>query len=449
MPLALLTDLIQRQSTCYFASADLCDTPVSAPLCLQFGIEDPVVTPAVGLPIIMSTAEYTPLLHGFKRNKTYTRLRDEAFQDCKLHDWAEDPDYVDLVAKLRGMTGFAAFDDKHGVVHSLKCLPSVATQIAIERSHGMEVLHNGSGEILDVCDEERIQEVSEYTWRLRYQGKSFEHQVELARQAAGMLPAAILRSFNETAMSGDKRGSFTLFSAHDNTMMAMMAHLGFRDFPVPSFAAHLAFELHEVEEDTFVVRIMYNPAPEFFTSEDDEAGLEGGLQSCPYMQLPHQPVMWEDREFGDVSLEDFSNILLNARQSFQCEESWNASANGRADMDFPSVLSQTLERQFSWRRRSKKNAASDTEPITAYPLSVFEQQVAGHPDAIMKLGAHYLCKPLSKNEHKFYRMIFGNGFEPGCSCQFGLGLDEGFLFPSRTCACLPTSCFRLPASCVG
>lgn len=83
-------------------------------------------------------------------------------------------------------------------------------------------------------------------------------QRRLARLAAGTLPATIVRSFEAVASADERGGHFTLYSAHDNTLLAMLAHLGFRNFPIPCFGAFLAFELHEIE-GSFSVRMLYNP----------------------------------------------------------------------------------------------------------------------------------------------------------------------------------------------
>ena len=91
---------------------------------------------------------------------------------------------------------------------------------------GGQLLRNASGETLDLMDEERIREVADYTVRLRYQGHSTEEQQAMARLAAGLLPAAIVARFAATVRTGDRAGAFTLFSAHDNTMVALLAQLG-------------------------------------------------------------------------------------------------------------------------------------------------------------------------------------------------------------------------------
>jgi hypothetical protein len=93
---------------------------------------------------------------------------------------------------------------------------------------------------------------------LRYCGEDSDSQRRLARLAAGTLPATIVKSFQNISRADERAGSFTLYSAHDNTIMAVLAQLGFRNFPIPSFAAFIAFELHEIDDELFV-RLLYNP----------------------------------------------------------------------------------------------------------------------------------------------------------------------------------------------
>ena len=99
---------------------------------------------------------------------------------------------------------------------------------------------------IDEKDVKAIVEVSEYVFRLRYQGTTCEEQKELARRATGLLPVEICRLLYAGSLDkeGTDMGRLTMFSAHDNTILSLLAHLGFRDVPIPYFAAHVVFELH-------------------------------------------------------------------------------------------------------------------------------------------------------------------------------------------------------------
>ena len=44
--------------------------------------------------------------------------------------------------------------------------------------------------------------------------------------------------------------------------MALMAHMGFRDWQIPQFGGYLVYELHrEIATGKHVVRVAYNPNP--------------------------------------------------------------------------------------------------------------------------------------------------------------------------------------------
>ena len=103
----------------------------------------------------------------------------------------------------------------------------------------------------------------------------------MSRLAVGLLPAAIIQGFKAEAASDDRGGRFTLYSAHDNTLMALLAHLGFKRFPLPRFASHLVFELHEANGG-FFVKTLYNPDPEFygFDEESDEVSVPRCKARC-------------------------------------------------------------------------------------------------------------------------------------------------------------------------
>lgn len=200
--------------------------------------------------IYMSMDNYTPLLHGFKQNPAYTALHHAALRESMFSAWARRPEYVGVVDKLWRMTGLESIHPALPVEHRLRHVQSVAQQINIERAHQMELLLNSRGCGLTLHDEEIISEVSAYACRLRYCGHTDAQQRQMARHASGVLPAAIVREFSTVAGGGgdddDAGGKLTLYSAHANTIMALLAHLGFKNFPIPMFAAHLVFELHQV-----------------------------------------------------------------------------------------------------------------------------------------------------------------------------------------------------------
>lgn len=105
---------------------------------------------------------------------------------------------------------------------------------------------------------------------------------------------------------------------------------------MPSFAAFLAFELHEQNGSCFV-RIVYNPDPEVycfsdcaFSSSDSSSNESTNILSafCLDMPGPGQVISWEKRTLGrSIPLEEFKFLLMEDRRSFVTEEEWRSAAS--------------------------------------------------------------------------------------------------------------------------
>ena len=182
-------------------------------------------------------SEYTPLLHGFKENARYEVLRRQAFSDSTwFGEMAKHEAWQQLLEKIWRMTGFGKMNPKkHSAVDRIQHFQSLAQQIGIERAHKMAIFANDTGETLDVDDEQRVRDAADHACRLRYQGNSPEEQIEMARLAAGMLPAEIMRTL-EDVVHGRTERRISVYSAHDNTIMALLAHVGLRDWEIPQAA---------------------------------------------------------------------------------------------------------------------------------------------------------------------------------------------------------------------
>ena len=85
----------------------------------------------------------------------------------------------------------------------------------------------------------------------------------------------------------------------------MHACIGFTDYPIPSFAAHVCFELHEPVPGNYRVRVLYNPEPLSYGFPDDPDVVQGLKAAAPYFRLADagQRLAWVDREHGDMSFE--------------------------------------------------------------------------------------------------------------------------------------------------
>jgi len=286
--------------------------------------------------------DYTPVLHGFKHNPRYDFLKKKVFSSATEYDeWAKQPKMELLVEKLWKMTGFLKLSPLgNDNIKRLQCLTSVKQQIDIERAHKLPILHNSHDLCLDSREEKLIQKVTEFTFRYRYTGRSEEDQKELSRLATGLLPQAVVAKLDAaTKDSRAGKGHFTLFSAHDNTLMALLAHMGFRDYPIPYFAAALCFELHWCDRtEEFFVRTRYSADPR----EQPLDLPEDRKQHVKSFKLPATSgIPWHLREEGDMLYSDFKRILMEERKSFISHEEWQLAA--QAEEEAPEGTRQPAE----------------------------------------------------------------------------------------------------------
>jgi len=151
---------------------------------------------------------------------------------------------------------------------------------------------------------------------LKYTGNNDGDQVELSRGAAGLLPFHICSYFN--ARAGKIQNRYTkkkivFYSAHDNTIMALLSQMGFKEWTIPNFAAVVIAELH-VKDDKYHVAIKYVPDPSLIKN----------LKEVKSHKLPVQGghVAFDKAEEGMHTLEEFEDYLMNTRKSFKTEEEW-------------------------------------------------------------------------------------------------------------------------------
>jgi len=114
----------------------------------------------------------------------------------------------------------------------------------------------------------------------------------------------------------------SFYSAHDNTIMALLAQMGFRDWEIPQFAAYVAFELRSIDGE-WRVGMYYNPNPKI--NAPDTCPNE---TSVPLLRMPSQAsrvVQYKDAERGDMCFDEFKHILMSERASFNSEETWKAA----------------------------------------------------------------------------------------------------------------------------
>ena len=85
--------------------------------------------------------------------------------------------------------------------------------------------------MLESEEEKKVRESADKCCRLRYQGNTHEDPIEMSRMAAGLLPNEVVGKLRDV-VSGESALRLSVYSAHDNTVMALLAHMGYRDWEV-------------------------------------------------------------------------------------------------------------------------------------------------------------------------------------------------------------------------
>jgi len=208
---------------------------------------------------------------------------------------------------------------------------------------------------LSLTDED-IQNISRAAARichLRYCGITEQQQRKLARLSAGLLPNRIFQTFsqivtNSTKSKDDKADRnaaeekrVSIYSAHDNTIMALLAHLGFRDWPIPEFASSVVFELWQ-ENDTkdFIVRFAYNP---------HTGSLDPSNGPQQYVLIPGggSAVKWSQATPGSMSWNYFLATVMEDRESFKNPREWRSCS--RIQDNYEEDLVSTAGLSFGTR----------------------------------------------------------------------------------------------------
>lgn len=105
---------------------------------------------------------------------------------------------------------------------------------------------------------ERIKQLAEQTLRFKFPTQ------EIGRLGAANLVEHIRDRFEAILDTDQQLPEFELISGHDGTILALFAAIGYVDFEIPDYAAHVAFELHEPDEGPAYMEVLYNNSPILF-----------------------------------------------------------------------------------------------------------------------------------------------------------------------------------------
>jgi len=196
----------------------------------------------------------------------------------------------------------------------------------------------------------------------------------------------------------------------------MLAFMGFKDWPIPEFAAHLIFELYE-RDGRWEVEFMYNPHPRYYTFESDALAMEsspqhgqdmsvskpilsrrlstctpldhtttdgntlgdflsGSMKKTIYpIRLPRAEspcevppvVSWDAREFGKMAFEEFEQILLDERHCFHSDQEWDYAE--RAHLEGTQLKA--------------KQKSAGPERVKRFPSSITRERVSSDPPSLL------------------------------------------------------------------
>jgi len=186
------------------------------------------------IPIHASHPKHDSILYAYKTCNALKQMREEIRQSQQWKEMEEK--HQPLLNNLTVMLGDPI---------SLTTISSVYTLFKQELRHGKPTY--ATPELL-----EQLKEI--HTWLL-YNHK-FPTQ-KMGKLGAGDLVHEIYSIFEEHVSGKDNAPVFTLFSAHDGTLLALFSALDIRNYSIPEFSSHVTFELHFAEGEWFV-RVYYN-----------------------------------------------------------------------------------------------------------------------------------------------------------------------------------------------
>jgi len=268
-----------------------------------------------------TTKKYSSVLHGYKFNPKFDKLKEACLKECPLFNEAsKSEDYLQFLEKMWLMTGHESVNPKLDIVSRFKKFNPLSSQMEIERALRMPLFANLQGLMLNEEDEKKATLLSDKHKLLKYTGNSDQDQIQLSRGAAGLLPFHIVSFFNARAGKIQNRYSkkkIVLYSAHDNTIMALLSQMGFKEWTIPNFAAAVIIEFHYINSQYYIA-IKYNPDPI----------IHKNLKLLRSHKMPVQGghVDFDKAEEGMHTLEEFEDYLMNVRKSFRTEEEWKEDA---------------------------------------------------------------------------------------------------------------------------
>ena len=284
------------------------------------------------------------LLRQAKSSESFSLWKKKRQEDPWLKNKCKDPVVLELLDKLWKLTGYAKLNPSINTPpQRLRKMCVVYTQLKIAERHNLEPFLNDEGITLTSGDIEIIAEVARHVWATKYNRRS-PLERSSGRAAAGYVVHEISRNMMEMVEECKSKQSYNrkdekemqpersmsssshtnvdefshpppkmvIYSAHDGTILSLLARFGIDKMKEAEFGGNIIFELHEKQPGKFTVEFRYNNDPNIFgeskkipvTSERVDEYLSYGLL-----------------ENGDVPLEAFTTFytlekLAESQQAF-------------------------------------------------------------------------------------------------------------------------------------
>jgi len=268
------------------------------------------------------------IFHANDDNPLLKTLQSSAYKVSPyLNEAIKKQETLQHMNKLYKASGLASLDPKQSPIERISIgVPASESQIEVEKAIYMPILQNSDGIVITPEDESLNLTLTDEIKRIQYCGNNPEDQRTISRVATGILPTIIVKSFEDRIKGIDNKKKFVYYSAHDETIMPLLAHLGFNSYAIPRFVATVVFELHKIEQKWFVnLRYSSDPVSENFKH----------LSGYRTYMIPFGGnfVPMEKAAEGSMQFEDFRKEIVEVRNTFKTYDEWYKATRSDAVLD--------------------------------------------------------------------------------------------------------------------
>ena len=270
------------------------------------------------------------LLRQAKSSESFSIWKKKRQEDPWLKNKCKERGILELLDKLWKLSGYPKLNpEKNTPPQRLRKMCVIYTQLKIAERHNLQPFLNDDGIALTKEDVETIAEVARHVWATKYNRHS-PLERSSGRAAAGYVVHEISRNMIEmvdeikrlgkkhtiAATGNDNNNNdnnskdddkhpphpppkMVVYSAHDGTILSLLARFGIDKMKEAEFGGNIIFELHEKVPGNFSVEFRYNNDPNKF----------GESKKLPVTEVDIDKYnVYSDMENGDVQFEEFTNF---------------------------------------------------------------------------------------------------------------------------------------------